>query len=88
MMAASSTFTNDLGFNGAIMTKLYQRRSLSTLANIMCDVFYGPVRWCSDKGVRITVGRLGVHSLSRVIPKDFKRWYSQFPCLALSIEKG
>ena len=33
------------------------------------------------------VGRSGVHSLSRVIRKDFKKWYSQLPCLALSIEK-
>ena len=38
--------------------------------------------------VRIAVGRPGVHSLSRVIPKDFKKWYSQLPCLALSIKKG
>ena len=37
--------------------------------------------------VRSAVGRPGVHSLSQVIPKDFKKWYSQLPCLALSIKK-
>ena len=31
-----------------------------------------PARWCSGESVRIAVGRPGVHSLSRVIPKDFK----------------
>ena len=46
-----------------------------------------PARWCSGESVRIAVGRPGVHSLSRVIPKDFKNWYSQLPCLALSIER-
>ena len=35
----------------------------------------------------MAVGRPGVHSLSRVIPKDFKNWYSQLPCLALSIKR-
>ena len=30
----------------------------------------------------------GAKELSRVIPKDFKKWYSQLPCLALSIKKG
>ena len=45
-------------------------------------------RWCSGESVRIAVGRPGVHSLSRVIPKDFKKWYSQLPCLALSTKKG
>ena len=29
-----------------------------------------PARWYSGKSVRIAVGRPGVHSLSRVIPKD------------------
>ena len=47
-----------------------------------------PARWCSGESVRIAVGRSGVHSLSQVIPKDFKKWYSQLPCLALSIYKG
>ena len=47
-----------------------------------------PARWCSGESVHIVVGRPGVHSLSRVIPKDFKKWYSQLPCLALSIIKG
>ena len=45
-------------------------------------------RWCSGESVHIVVGRPGVHSLSRVIPKDFKKSYSQLPCLALSIKKG
>ena len=40
------------------------------------------------KAVRLAVGRPGVHSLSRVIPKDFKKWFLQLPCLALSIQKG
>ena len=46
-----------------------------------------PARWCSGERVRIAVGRPGVHSLSRVIPKDFKKRYSQLPCLALSTKK-
>ena len=46
-----------------------------------------PARWCSGERFRIVVGRPGVHSLSRVIPKDFTKWYSQLPCLALSIKK-
>ena len=37
--------------------------------------------------VCIAVVRPGVHSLSRVIPKDFKKWYSQLPYLALSIKR-
>ena len=51
------------------------------------DVTLVPARWCSGYSNRFAVGRLRVHSLSRVIPKDFKKWYSQFPCLALSIKK-
>ena len=51
------------------------------------DVTLVPARWCSGYSNRFAVGRLGVHSLSRVIPKDFKKWYSQFSCLALSIKK-
>ena len=47
-----------------------------------------PARWCSGESVRIAIGRPGVHSLSRVIPKDFEKWYSQLPFLALSIKKG
>ena len=43
---------------------------------------------CSGWSVRFAVGRSGVHSLSRVITKDFKKCYSQLPCLALSIKKG
>ena len=35
------------------------------------------------KSVRFVGGRPGVHSLSRIIPKE---WYSQLPCLALSIK--
>ena len=46
-----------------------------------------PARWCSGESVRIAVGRPWVHSLSRVIPKHFKNWYSQLPCLALSIKR-
>ena len=30
---------------------------------------------------------LGFIPSSRVIPEDFKKWYSQLPCLALSIKK-
>ena len=43
-----------------------------------------PARWCSGESVRIAVGRPGVDSLSRVISKDFKKFYSQLPYLALS----
>ena len=43
-----------------------------------------PARWCSGQSVRIAVGRPGVYFLSRVIPKDFKKWYLQLSCLALS----
>ena len=46
-----------------------------------------PTRWCCGDSVRFAVGRPGVYSLSRVIPKHFKKWYSQHPCLALSIKK-
>ena len=35
--------------------------------------------------VCFAVGRLGVHSPCRVLPKDFKKWYPQLPCLALGI---
>ena len=34
------------------------------------------------------VVRPEVYSLSRVLPKDFKKWYPQLPCLALSVKKG
>ena len=33
---------------------------------------------------RHLVGRPGVHFPSRVIPKNFKKWHSRLPCLALS----
>ena len=52
------------------------------------EVMIRPARWCSGYSVRFEVGRRGVHSLGRAIPKDFKKWYSQLPCLALSIKKG
>ena len=42
---------------------------------------------CSGESVRFVVGRPGVHFLSRVIPKDFKKLYSQLPSLALSINR-
>ena len=48
---------------------------------------FWPARWCSGKCICFAVGRPGVHSVSRVIPKDFKKWYSQLPCLAHSIKK-
>ena len=38
--------------------------------------------------VRFAVDRPGVYSLSRVIPKDFKKWYSRLSRLTLSIKKG
>ena len=47
-----------------------------------------PARWCSGWSVHFAVGRPGVHSPSRVIPKDFKNWHSQLSCLVLSIKKG
>ena len=34
--------------------------------------------------VRLAVGRRGLHLTSRVIPKYFKKWYSQLTYLALS----
>ena len=34
--------------------------------------------------MRFAVSRPGVHFPSRVIPKDFKKWYLQLLCLALS----
>ena len=40
------------------------------------------VQWCS--GICFAVGTPRVYSPSQVIPKDFKKWYSQLPCLALS----
>ena len=43
-----------------------------------------PARWRSAWSVRCAVGRPGVYSLSRVIPKDFKKWYSRLLCLTLS----
>ena len=44
--------------------------------------------WRSGWSVRFAIGRPGAHSLSLVIPKDFKKWYAHFPCLALSTKKG
>ena len=38
-----------------------------------------PARWYSGESVRIAVGRPGVHSLSRVIPKDLKNGIHSFP---------
>ena len=40
------------------------------------------------KSVHFVVGRPEAHSLIQVIPKDFKKWYSQLSCLVLSIKKG
>ena len=42
-------------------------------------------RWCSGLSDRIVVSRPGVHSLGRVIPKDFKNGIRSFPtwCSAL-----
>ena len=53
-----------------------------------CEEDWIPARWCSSESVPILVGRSGVYSLSRVVPKDFKNWYLQLPCLALSIKNG
>ena len=46
-----------------------------------------PAPWRSGESVRIAVGRPEAYSISRVITKDLKNWYSQLPCLALSIKK-
>ena len=54
----------------------------------MTERFLEQARWCSDENVRIAVGRPEVHSLSRVIPKDFEHWYLQLPCLALRIKRN
>ena len=40
------------------------------------------------RGKNFAVGKPTVHSLSRVIPTDFKKWHSQLPCSALTIKKG
>ena len=45
------------------------------------------MRWCSSESVRIAVGRPGVHSLSRVIPKDFKLVFAAF-LLGAQHQKG
>ena len=42
-------------------------------------------RWRSCWSVRLSVGRPGVQSPSRVLTKDFKKWYSQLLRLALGI---
>ena len=47
-----------------------------------------PVRRCSGYSVRFAVGRPGIHFSSQIIPKDFKTWYLQLSCLALSIKQG
>ena len=39
------------------------------------------------KSIRFAVGRPWVRFLSRVISKDFKKWYSQLSWLALRIKK-
>ena len=44
-----------------------------------------PTRWRGDQSVRFPVGRPGVYSPCRVMPKDFKKWYPKLPCLALAI---
>ena len=42
--------------------------------------FFLPARWCSGDSVRIAVGRPGVHSQSRVIPKKLlKNGIYSFP---------
>ena len=48
-------------------------------------IVFRPTQWCSGQSVRFAVDRSGVHSPCRVIPKDFKKWYPQLPCLALGI---
>ena len=47
-----------------------------------------PARWCSGESVRIAVGRPGVHSLSRVIPKDFKKGIFTASLLGAQHKKG
>ena len=46
-----------------------------------------PARWRSGYSFFFIVGRSGVYFPSRVIPKDFKKSYSQLPCLALSTKR-
>ena len=46
-----------------------------------------PARWCSGESVRIAVGRPGIHSLSRVIPKDFKNGIHSFPAWRSALKK-
>ena len=50
----------------------------------MKQKLFVPARWRSSWKVRFVVGRPGVHSLSQVIPKDFKNGIHR---LALSIKK-
>ena len=53
------------------------------LQTMQCGTFGHP--WRSGLSVPFAVGRPGVHSPCRVIPKDFKKWHPQLPCLALGI---
>ena len=43
------------------------------------DVCFVPARWHSGWSVRFVVDRPGIHFLSRVRPKDFKKGIHTFP---------
>ena len=53
------------------------------LVNYRCIYDHCHIEKSQPKERRSQVGSF----LSRVIPKDFKKWYSQLPCLALSIKR-
>ena len=77
----------EVGKSGTGFRLSQKARSSIQKCNLKNYLDYIPARWCSGEGVGIAVGRPGIHSLSRVISKDFKKWYSQLPCLALILEK-
>ena len=58
------------------------------MANSFCYLNSQPARWCSGESVRIVVGRPGVHSLNRVIPKDFKKMVFTTFLLGAQHKKG
>ena len=46
-----------------------------------------PKRWRSGESVRIAVGRPGINSSSRVIPKDFKNGIHSFPAWRSALKR-
>ena len=78
--ALSKKWLKTTSFNGFVLNFF-----LFAMLNSSDTVFLRLARWRSGKSVRFAVGRPEVHSPCRVIPKDFKKWYLELPCLALGI---